>query len=143
MLGCAVTIAIGIGCGDGGTVECSDAQRECDGECIQIEPTLASIQANVFDVSCTASSCHDAGNPQAELQLTSVEVSRANLVGVPSEQRPELPRVMPSEADVSYLMNKLDGVNLAPGTEPMPQIGGPLCDARTEAIREWIELGAP
>ncbi len=134
---------ISVGCGDGGTAECSGEQLECDGECIQIEPTLASIQAKVFDVSCTASSCHDASNPQAELELTSVEVSRANLVGVPSEQRPELVRVMPSEADLSYLMNKLDGMNLAAGTTQMPQLGQPLCDARTEAIREWIELGAP
>ena len=131
-----------IGCGDGGSADCAEGEVECDGECIEIEPTLASIQAEVFDVSCTASSCHDSVSPQAGLALSSEEVSRDNLVDVSSEQRPELLRVMPSEPDLSYLMDKLDGVNLASGTEPMPQLGWPMCEARIEAVREWIERGA-
>jgi len=142
ILGFVVAIASFIGCGDSGTIDCPDGELECDGVCIEIEPNLPSIQAKVFDVSCTASTCHDASNPQQGLELSSVEVSRANLVEVPSEQRPGLLRVMPFDADASYLMDKIDGVNLAPDTDRMP-VGGVLCDARADAIREWIEMGAP
>jgi hypothetical protein len=40
------------------------------------------------------------------------------------------------------LMNKLLGEGMAPTTQQMP-IGGVLCDARIDAVEQWIDAGAP
>jgi len=134
-----------VGCGgssSGGG--CPSGQVECDGVCIdEIQPTLSSIQTGVFEISCTASACHDADLPQAMLELTSVSVSEANLVGVESTQVQGL-RVTSGDSNASYLMNKLLGVNMAPDTTRMPQlVPNGLCDAKINVIRQWIDDGAP
>lgn len=132
------------GCGDSGG--CPTGQVSCDGTCIDaIEPTLASIQTGVFEVNstCTASSCHDDNLPAENLDLSSVAASEANLIDVDSEQV-EGKRVAPGDSSASYLMNKLLDVNIAPGTTRMPQLDPDgLCDAKIEAIRQWIDAGAP
>ena len=102
-----------------------------------LQPTLASIQRNVFTPVCTA--CHaGAGAPQG-LRLDPAN-SSASLIGVPSNQVPTSLRVAPGDAQASYLIAKLDG-SAAVGSR-MP-FGGPYLDAATIAvIREWIDQGA-
>ncbi len=39
-------------------------------------------------------------------------------------------------------MNKLLGENMAPDTLMMP-ITGTLCDEKRNAVRDWIDAGAP
>jgi hypothetical protein len=135
------------GCGDdGGSANgCDSGQVECDDVCIpEIQPMLAGangIQASVFQTSCTASACHDASSPQEQLELTSAAVSEANLVDVDSNQVDKL-RVAPGDPDASYLMDKLRGENLAPATAQMPNVGIPLCDAKIQAVEDWIAAGA-
>lgn len=106
-----------------------------------LQPTLASIQRDVFTPACSA--CHTgpmgAGLP-AGMDLTSAAASFDNLVGIASIQQPGLPRVAPGDPDNSYLVQILDGT-AAVGTR-MPQ-GGPFLDAATIAvIRQWIADGA-
>jgi hypothetical protein len=138
-----------VACGDdsGGDAGCDTGQVACDGVCIEeITPTLAGangIQAAVFDGSCAFTSCHgSAGVPQAGLELSSVAVSGQQLIDVESTQVPTSVRVAPGDSGASYLMNKILGMNIAAGTQTMP-IGGTLCDARIDAIEEWIDAGAP
>ena len=52
-------------------------------------------------------------------------------------------RVAPGDNSASYLMNKLLGVDMATDTEQMPLEGTPLCEARLNAVRAWIDAGAP
>ncbi|MGB5192874.1 MAG: hypothetical protein WBN70_07820 [Polyangiales bacterium] len=137
-------------CGDDGgssVDDCPTGQVTCDGVCIDaVTATLGGpngLQAAVFSPSCTFSNCHGTeGAMQAGLELSSVAVSAANLVDVDSTQVASRVRVAPGESGASYLMNKLDGVNMEPTTQQMP-IGGMLCAARLEAVRRWINDGAP
>ena len=135
-------------CGsDGGDDGCPTGQVTCDGVCIDaVTPTLDGpngVQAAVFSPSCAFSGCHGTeGMMQAGLELSSVAVSEANLVDVASTQVPSSLRVAPGESGESYLMNKILGVDILPTTQQMP-IGGMLCEARLEAVRRWINDGAP
>jgi hypothetical protein len=106
-----------------------------------IQPTLQSIQQNVFTPICSA--CHTGPVSNAlpgGLDLTTEDASFANLVGVASVQVPDLDRVAPADPDDSYLVQKLEGT--AAQGERMP-FGQPPLDASTIAvIRQWIVDGA-
>ncbi|MEM9730030.1 MAG: hypothetical protein AAF997_15730 [Myxococcota bacterium] len=132
------------GAGGAGGVVCPVGEVECDEVCIpDFEPTLTDLQTNVFDQTCAFSACHDADAPAANLELTSVTVSADNLIDVPSIQVPGRARVVPGEVESSYLINKIRGVDIAPGTGLMPLGGPPLCEVRMLAVEEWVAAGAP
>lgn len=103
-------------------------------------PTLSMIQAQIFDTTCAT--CHtDVGrNPAAGLNLKSGSAF-ANLVNVASSGLPGAVRVIPGNANGSYLVQKIEG---APGIAGlrMPRNGTPLTDAQTKMIRDWIAAGA-
>ena len=135
-----------LGCGDSSSSGgCADGQVSCDGACVnEILPTLTSIQAEVFDVSCATSACHDADLPAEMLDLSTVAQSNANLVDVDAVQVPSSLLVASGDSDASYLMNKLLGVEMADDTTRMPQLDPDgLCTPKIEAIRQWIDDGAP
>ncbi len=142
-----VTLAIA-GCGsDGDSNPCEGGQVDCDGVCIDpIAPTLSAIQVDIFEGrGCASSSCHDNDRPEASLDLSSATASESNLVGINSVQLTEMLRVAPSDSGSSYLMNKILGVDIAPGTQRMPlNEGGDvvLCEEEINAIRQWIDNGA-
>lgn len=123
---------------------CDSGEVECDCTCIpDFEPTLADIQTSVFDISCTFSDCHGDTNPQAGLELSDVQASEANLIDVESTQVMGRDRVVPGSITESYLWDKLTDTNIAPGTQPMPLGGFPLCDVKLEVVEVWISEGAP
>ncbi len=107
-----------------------------------LEPTLESIQAEVFDRSCALSGCHAGPNPQLGLDLTAGN-ARQSLVGVASVERPDLQRVNPGNPDDSYLVIKLEGTDsrLVGGRMPLNQ--SPLDSELIGIVREWIADGAP
>ena len=124
---------------------CPTGEVDCDGVCIEaIEPTLASIQTRIFDRSCAASSCHDANLPASSLNLSNAVDSALNLVDINSVQVPSELRVAPGDSGASYLMNKITGVDMAFGTQRMPQNndGVVLCGPQIDAIQQWIDDGA-
>jgi hypothetical protein len=101
-----------------------------------LEPTLSSIQANIFTPICTT--CHTASHPTG-LDLRA-GMSYALLVGVPSFQVASLLRVEPGDPDNSYLIQKLEG-SAAVGAR-MP-LGGPyLTNEQITVVRQWITNGA-
>ena len=144
-LGLPLLLSFGlVGCGDGGDSGngCPDGQIPCDGVCIDaIEPTLTSIQPGVFDISCTASVCHDESLPQGELDLSTLAASEANLIDVDSVQV-DGKRVAAGDSANSYIMNKLLGQNIPAPYLQMP-VGGTLCESKVDVIRQWINDGAP
>jgi hypothetical protein len=124
--------------GDGSQGGNFEAQFEVAG----IQPTLQSIQDNVFTPIC--SGCHtgpSGGMLPAGLDLTSLAMSAANLVNVTSAQAPPLQRVTPGDPNNSYLIQKLEGT--ASVGARMPAFSPPLDQATIDAIRDWISNGAP
>jgi hypothetical protein len=110
-------------------------------EIVGIQPTLQSIQDNLFTPTCAG--CHTgpaSTTLPSGLDLTSLSMSFMSLVGTPSVQQPGLQRVAAGNPDASYLVQKLEGT--APSGSQMP-LGGPVLDQATiDAIRAWITAGA-
>ena len=107
----------------------------------RIDPTLSSIQANIFDLNCALSGCHAGTNPQAGQDLSAGQ-ARSNIVNVRSIENPDLFRVAPGDPDNSYLVWKIEGRPEIVG-DRMPRGRPPLPAAQIAAIRQWIADGAP
>ena len=103
-----------------------------------LTPTLASIQALVFEPRCVGH--HGPRTTEAGLDL-SEGMSHAALVNVPSTQS-GLDLVEPGDAENSYLMHKIEDRAGITGSR-MPPRGDPLTEAEIAAIRDWITAGAP
>ena len=103
-------------------------------------PTFSTIQTQIFDSNCVT--CHtDVGRtPPAGLNLKAGS-SFANLVGVPSSASAGAVRVIPSNANGSYLVQKLEGTPGIVGLQ-MPRNNQPLSSAQILMIRDWINFGA-
>ena len=105
-----------------------------------IQPTLQSIQDNVFTPIC--SGCHTgptSGTLPGGMDLTSAAHSAASLIDVASVENGALKRVLPNDADNSYLIKKLEGT----AGSQMPLGGQPLSAATIAQVRAWITNGAP
>ena len=107
-----------------------------------IQPTLQSIQENIFTPLCAP--CHTGVGAvlPGSMNLSSEAASRASLVGVASEQQPAILRVAAGDADASYLIDKLEGTAPPPTNTQMPLLGQPLNQPTIDAIRQWIDDGA-
>ncbi|WP_428262646.1 fibronectin type III domain-containing protein [Haliangium sp.] len=96
-----------------------------------VEPILAG--------TCTSPGCHGGARPAQELDLQAGN-AYASLVGVTAGQCLGRLRVSAGAPEASYLVNKLDGVDLCAGTQ-MPKSGS-LPAAQRQIIRDWIAAGA-
>jgi hypothetical protein len=106
-----------------------------------IQPTLSSIQDNLFAPTC--SGCHTGPSGAAlpaGLDLTSLSMSFMDLVGVSSVQNAALNRVEPGDPDASYLIQKLEGT--ASSGSRMPPLGAAIDQATIDVVRQWITDGA-
>ncbi len=116
------------------------------------DSTFDLIRDAVFDGrGCTSSNCHVGPNPAGGLDLAAADAWE-NLIdveatSVPAGSIPGLKRVVPGQKDSSLLW-----FNLAAGTLPgvwqaplraMPIGFDPLSADELEAVRLWIEQGAP
>jgi hypothetical protein len=110
---------------------------------VVINPTLDDIQAAIFTPSCATSTCHSAANQAAGLDLSSADASYAELVGQFSNQTGQMNvmLVAPNDPDASYLVRKIEGVNITGGRMP-PGAAGPLPQSEIDVIRDWITAGA-
>jgi hypothetical protein len=148
-----------------------DANPAC--EEAKTHSDLPWIQANIFDQACSSSTaCHkDRALDAAELSLSD-GTSYAALVGVDAKSdygttvkgRMQWKRVVAGDPSSSYLMVLIDphenpvpngpvdpmgggygsAADLNPKSGSMPQNAGELlCPERIDAIRRWIENGAP
>ena len=106
----------------------------------RIDPTLSSIQANIFDRKCATPGCHAGPNPQQGQDLSAGQ-AHANIVNVRSMGNAALNRVTPGDPDNSYLVWKIEGRPEISG-ERMPRGRGPLSPEAITAIRQWIADGA-
>ena len=90
--------------------------------------------------SCALSGCHGANaNPAEKPMVLSVGQAYDNIVGVASAELPAMPRVSPSQPDNSYLIHKIQGMQLSVGGsgDRMP-LGQPALSQPTiDLIRRW------
>jgi len=125
----------------------SGAEATPDGACGagEFDSTFAALQKIVFEQnSCTNAACHGIA-AMGSLDLRA-DVAYDNLLEVRSENG-SLFRVMPGEPDESFLYNKLRAAT-EPGSvlvegSPMPSGAPPVRAEHLEAVRKWIEAGAP
>ncbi|MDG2307052.1 MAG: hypothetical protein P8R42_20870 [Candidatus Binatia bacterium] len=117
-------------------------------DCEEFDSTYGAIQELVFErKGCTAEACH--GNSGAGGLDLRADVAIENLIDAPSVGS-RLARIVPKQPLKSYLFLKLaaatDPQQLA-GQEivgsPMPLSGNGLTEDQLEAMRIWIEAGAP
>lgn len=104
-----------------------------------LQPTIESIQSNVFTPHCV--SCHAGGTPSGGMRLENPQTSYNNLVNVRAQQFPLLFRVAPGNPGNSYLIDKLEGTQAVGGRMPLGQQRLP--QATINVIRQWISDGAP
>ena len=86
--------------------------------------------------------CHPGNIGAGNLGLAS-EFSYGNLVGVPSDGVPGMPRVSPGDPLNSLLFFKLNCDNPPGSGDRMPFGAPPLSVAQQALFFDWIRLGAP
>lgn len=130
-------------------VACDEKLADLAGPSPNLQPTFASVQHEIFEArdaagraACTE--CHtDVGGrtPSGGLNLRH-EVAYAALIGVASRGKAGAVRVIPGDANNSYIVQKLEGRSGIVG-ERMPRTGGPfLTEGQMTIIKRWIETGA-
>ncbi len=104
------------------------------------------IQEYIFDKSCANSVCHAAPANAGNLNLT-YGLSYEDLVGSapqnPAAAAAGMKLVDPGNPENSFLLTKLIGPTAPEQGARMPFGGGVLHTGKIEAIRTWIEAGAP
>ena len=104
------------------------------------------IQEYVFDKSCANSACHAAPANSADLSLE-YGLSYDDLVGIVPRNAAAadagMKLVDPGNPDNSFLLTKLIGPESPNQGSRMPFGGGMIHTGKIEAIRTWIEAGAP
>jgi hypothetical protein len=132
-----------------GVTACDEKLSSLAGPTPNLEPTFASVQANVFELTDSAgrtacTNCHTnvGRNPSGGLNLLH-DVAYDQLVNHASLEKPGLMYVVPGDPDNSYLVHKVEGRAGITGVR-MPQNGPPyLSDGQILILRRWIEVGAP
>jgi hypothetical protein len=104
-------------------------------------PTLLAVQSQIFTPRCALSGCHVGTGAPFGMDLSSVANSQANLIGVPSGEKPSLMRIAPGDSANSYLYWKVTA-NPGIGGDPMPLTGGPLSGGDLNLIASWVDGGA-
>lgn len=129
-----------------GGMACDESLSDLAGPTPDLEPTFSSIQREIFNTTDSSGrqaciTCHLVGGPAGFLPLTD-GVSYGNLINRTSGAKPGAIRVIPSDPDNSYLVQKLEGTPGIVG-QRMPRTSGPfLTEGQLRIIRRWIELGA-
>ncbi|MEM8486944.1 MAG: hypothetical protein AAF564_15430 [Bacteroidota bacterium] len=107
-----------------------------------IDPTLSSIQTNIFTTTCATSQCHDSSNPARNLDLSAGQTF-GETVNVASIDLPDLLLIAPGKPDSSYLVWKIEGnANIEGQRMPRGTGASPLSTTNINVIRTWITDGA-
>jgi hypothetical protein len=130
------------------TWSCDEKLSTLAGPTPNLEPTFATIQSEIFEKTDSAgrpacTNCHHAAGrvPAGGLNLTH-DVAYAALVNTRSTGKPSAIRVIPSDPNNSYLVQKLEGTPGIVG-QRMPFNGGPfLTEGQMTILRRWITDGA-
>ncbi|MFA5908427.1 MAG: hypothetical protein WC815_06610 [Vicinamibacterales bacterium] len=130
------------------SIACDEPLRDVAGPTPNLQPTLSSIQREIFSASdgsgrlpCTQ--CHTSvgRTPSGGLNLVEGQAHQS-LVGQASRTKAGAILVVPGDPEGSYLLKKLEGAPDIAGVR-MPRSNGPyLTSGQISIIRRWIQLGA-
>jgi hypothetical protein len=128
---------------------CDENLKDIAGPTPNLEPTLSSIQREIFSASdssgrAACTQCHtNIGRIPAVPGFILLDgQSYQSLVGHASVNKPGAVNVIAGDPGNSYLIQKLEGRGGIVGLR-MPRNGPPyLTDGQISIIRRWIELGA-
>ncbi|MDJ0837756.1 MAG: hypothetical protein QNK37_14670 [Acidobacteriota bacterium] len=96
----------------------------------------------IFTATCGGGTCHVGGPAQGGLALDQ-GVGYGEMVNVPSTQNGSLMRILPGDADNSYVYRKLlSSADAVYSGSRMPRGRAPLSDSDLALIRQWIQDGA-
>ncbi len=113
-----------------------------DTRTIKANPSFSQDIQEIFTRrGCTSSGCHGGGAGGLTLG-SSASANYNNLVNVPSPTSGEI-RVIPNDANNSYLVKKLEGRQGSGNGSRMPLGGSPLDNIDLTNIKNWINTGAP
>jgi hypothetical protein len=117
----------------------------CAASCGDRDPKLSVIQEEIFNRSCTFSSCHGAAGRQGEMVLDAGQ-AYANLVNVEpynDEARYDgFLRVVPRTPRASFIVTKLTKPVSPDYEDLMPKGSDGLPQRDIDLIVEWIKAGA-
>ena len=102
--------------------------------------TLSQLSAEIFTPRCATIGCHAGGAPAGNQSLEADKIA-SEIIGVPSDGKPDETRIVPGDPDNSYLLKKLRGVDGIFGAQ-MPLSGGSLTEDEISRIAQWVEDGA-
>ncbi len=92
---------------------------------------------DIFNNHCIG--CHSGSNPPQGQNL-SEDSAFVHIVNKTSNENPALKRILPFDADNSYLVRKIQGTGIT--GERMP-FGGPyLTQTQIDSVRSWVLVGA-
>ena len=131
-----------------GASACDESLREVAGPSPNLQPTLASIQREIFSATdssgraaCTQCHTNVGRTPPMGLALNEGQ-AHAALVNQPSRGKAGAILVIPGDAENSYLIHKLEGRADIVG-QRMPRTSGPfLTPGQISILRRWIDQGA-
>ena len=127
---------------------CDEKLEDLTGPTPNLQPTLSSIQREIFDTTDSAgrqacTNCHtDAGRTPPAGMVLRAGAAYNSLVGAASSGKPGAIRVIPGDPENSYLIHKLEGRADIAGTR-MPRGNSFLTEGQILVIKRWIQLGAP
>jgi hypothetical protein len=101
-------------------------------------PSFAQDIQPIFNASCALGGCHN-NTASAGLNL-SQGVAYANSVNVNSTQVPSKKRVLPSDPQNSYIVEKIEGRQSVGSRMPLNRSA--LNSTQIQNIRNWIDQGA-
>jgi hypothetical protein len=107
-----------------------------------VQPTLSSIQTNIFSLKCGVAGCHVTGGI-APMSLESGKAFNSLVNATSNYGNPRLMRVKPYDALNSVLYLKVIGDPQVGGPQArMPGGLGQMTTTEINAIRDWINAGA-
>jgi len=109
--------------------------------------SFTAIQTVIFDgKGCSNNGCHSGNRPEGGMNLSSGS-AYANTVNVRAGTGGGLMRILPGDADSSYLYRKVsaktDPRSFRISGSPMPLTGSALSTSQLAALELWINAGAP
>lgn len=133
--GISLLLSIGVAACGGADDYRNDNNDDDNEEPIATEVSLDTIQADVFTPTC--SGCHSVGGAAegTGVLLDSTTNSFNTLVSQNSSQATSEIRVIPGDAENSYLVKKLEGTASVGGIMPP---GGSLSEALISNVKTWI-----
>ena len=114
-----------------------------------LEPTFSSIQQSIFEATDSSGRaacivCHTSTGrtPSGGLNLNR-DAAYDQLVNFAARGKPTATRVVPGDANNSYIVQKLEGASGIVGRR-MPFAGAPfLTEGQMVILKRWIATGAP